>query len=70
MDAISRNAVLGALGNGCRTIWDLASLFQVSAADVGLRSVVYGLVDAGAVTASTGNLYSATLSVTQSLDVR
>lgn len=63
MPAITAAAVLGALNNDCRTIWDLASTFQVSAADAGLKAAVRELLDAGVVTATTANLFSATLTV-------
>jgi hypothetical protein len=47
-------------------MWDLASLFRVSAADPDLKAAVNKLLDAGTVTASTSNLFSATLTVAHS----
>jgi hypothetical protein len=62
---ISTTAVLGGLLNGSRSIWDLASLFQVPAGDRGLRRSLGELIAAGTVVASDVNIYSATLEVTE-----
>jgi hypothetical protein len=60
---ISRSNVLDELGHGCRTIWDLASAFTVSANHDELKRVVKALLADGAVVASGPNLYTATLEV-------
>lgn len=63
MPTITSTAVLGGLQNGSRSIWDLAALFEVAAADEGLRLAVDKLIADGTVVASDVNIYSATLEV-------
>lgn len=63
MSTITSTAVLGGLNNGSRSIWDLAALFHVPAADTDLNAAIRKLVAAGTVTASDPNIYSATLEV-------
>jgi hypothetical protein len=60
---ISPDNVLDRLRNGCRTIWDLASAFTVSANHDELKRVVKALLADGDVVASGPNLYTATLEV-------
>jgi hypothetical protein len=63
MDTITSTAVLGGLHNGARSIWDLASLFQVPASDPGLKRAIRTLIAVGAVVASDDNVFTATLEV-------
>lgn len=66
MPTISPTAVLGGLNNGSRTIWDLASLFQVPAAAKELRGPLDELIAAGLVESSSSNIYTAVLTVVPS----